>query len=76
MLTRWGLWEWNCMSFGLCNAPSHFSRLMMDVSKDYIDIFVLVFLDDILVYSKTEDHLGHLEMMMMDVTVRDTSKGV
>jgi hypothetical protein len=35
------------MSFGLSNAPSHFSRLMMDIFKDYLDIFVLIFLDDI-----------------------------
>jgi hypothetical protein len=40
--------------FGPSNEPSHFSRLMMDVS-DYIDKFVLVFLDDILIYSMTEE---------------------
>jgi hypothetical protein len=66
MLTRWGLWEWNCMSFGLCNAPSHFSRLMMDIFKEYLDIYVLIFLDDILIYSKTEeDHLQHIRTVLM-----------
>lgn len=60
MLTKWGLFEWNCLSFGLSNAPSHFSRLMMDVFADVIDKFVLVFLDDILIYSETqEEHLKH-----------------
>jgi hypothetical protein len=65
MLTRWGLWEWNCLSFGLSNAPSHFSRLMMDVFKDFTDIFVLVFLDDILIYSSSEsDHLEHIAAVL------------
>ena len=65
MLTRWGLWEWNCLSFGLSNAPSHFSRLMMDVFKDDVDKFLLIFLDDILIYSKTaEEHLAHIRAVL------------
>jgi hypothetical protein len=65
MLTRWGLWEWNCMSFGLSNAPSHFSRLMMDVFKEFIDKFLLVFLDDLLIYSRTEEeHIKHIEAVL------------
>ena len=65
MLTRWGLWEWNCLSFGLSNAPSHFSRLMMDVFKDLVDVTVLIFLDDILIYSKREeDHLEHVRVVL------------
>ena len=49
------------MSFGLNNAPVAFMDLMNMVFQDYLDAFVIVFIDDILVYSKNEDdHMGHL----------------
>ena len=59
--TRWGLYEFLVMPFGVTNAPSQFMNMMNDVLSDYLDDFVLVFLDDILVYSRTvEIHAEHL----------------
>ena len=53
------------MSFGLTNAPAVFMDLMNRVCKPYLDQFVIVFIDDILVYSKTEDdHRRHLRLLL------------
>jgi hypothetical protein len=61
--TRYGLYEFTVMSFGLNNAPAYFMNLMNKVFIEYLDRFVMVFIDDILIYSKSDsDHEEHLRL--------------
>jgi hypothetical protein len=57
--TRYGSFEWNVMPFGLTNAPAAFQRFMNDIFKDMLDVCVIVYLDDILIYS--DDMSKHQE---------------
>jgi hypothetical protein len=63
--TRYGLYEYSVMSFGLTNAPAYFTYLMNSVFMLELDKFVVVFIDDILVYSKNEEeHEQHLRIIL------------
>ncbi|KAK8934655.1 hypothetical protein KSP39_PZI014259 [Platanthera zijinensis] len=63
--TRYGHYEFTVMPFGLCNAPSVFMDLMHRTFREYLDLFVIVFIDDILVYSQSEeDHANHLRLVL------------
>jgi hypothetical protein len=63
--TQYGLYEYTMMSFGLKNAPAYFMYLMNKVFMEHLDKFVVVFIDDILIFSKTEEeHRKHLRLVL------------
>jgi hypothetical protein len=63
--TRYGLYEYIVMSFGLTNAPAYFMYLMNKVFMEYLDRFIVVFIDDILIFSKMmEEHKEHLRLVL------------
>jgi hypothetical protein len=63
--TRYGLYEYIAMSFGLTNASVYFMYLMNKVFMEYLDRFIVVFIDDILIFSKTmEAHEEHLRLVL------------
>jgi hypothetical protein len=64
-ITKYGLYEFTVMSFGLMNARVFFMNLMNSVFMDYLNKFVVVFIDDILIYSQSEEeHADHLRMVL------------
>ena len=64
-LTRYGLYEFRVLPFGLCNAPATFQCLMHTVLGDAIDEFLLVYLDDLLIFSASEaEHERHLRFVL------------
>jgi hypothetical protein len=63
--TRYGLYEYTVMSFSLTNAPAYFTYLMNKVFMEYLDKFVVVFIDNILIFSKTEEeYKKHLRLVL------------
>jgi hypothetical protein len=63
--TRWGSFEWCVMPFGLSNAPAAFQRFMNDTFSDMIDVSVIVYLDDILIYSADlASHKKHVKEVL------------
>jgi hypothetical protein len=64
-ITRYGLYEYTVMLFGLTNARAYFMYLMNKVFMEYLDKFVVVFIDDILIFSKNEEeHDEHLRLVL------------
>jgi hypothetical protein len=64
-ITKYGLYEFTIMSFGLTNAPAFFMYLMKSVFMDYLDKFIVVFIDDILICSQNEhEHEEHLRKVL------------
>jgi hypothetical protein len=63
--TRFGHYEFTVLPFGLTNAPGVFMSLMNRVFRKYLDKFIQVFIDDILIYSRmTEEHDEHLRLVL------------
>jgi len=63
--TRYGHFEYKVMPFGLTNAPASFQSLVNSVLQPYLDRFAVVYLDDILIYSRTlEDHIRHVKLVL------------
>jgi hypothetical protein len=66
--TKYGLYEYLVMPFGLTNAPASFQRWMNEVLSDYVDVFCIAYLDDILIYSDNlEQHRQHVKMILRTV---------
>jgi hypothetical protein len=64
-ITQYGLYEYTVMSIGLTNAPTYFMYLMNKVFMEYLDKFMVVFIDDILIFSKNEEeHDKHLRLVL------------
>ena len=69
--TRYSLFEYQVMPFGLTNALASFQRLMNNTLHEYLDVFCVVYLDDILIYSKTkEEHVKHVKLVLAKLKTR------
>ena len=64
-ICEFGQYEWNRMSFGLCNAPATFQRFMNSIFRKLLYKSVLIYLDDVIIFSKTlEEHIKHIEEVL------------
>jgi hypothetical protein len=64
-ILRYGLYKFTVISFGLTNAPAYFMYMMNKVFMEYLDKFIMVFINDILVYSRSEEeHEGHPSLVL------------
>jgi hypothetical protein len=64
-VTKYGTFTFAVLAFGMCNGPSSYQKAMTNILGDYIGDFVLVFIDDIIVYSRNKDeHIKHLALVM------------
>ena len=67
--TRWGSYQFLVMSFGVTNTPSQFMHLVQDILRKYLDDFVIVFIDDILIFSRiTKEHCKDLRLVFQKLT--------
>ncbi|XP_078518423.1 LOW QUALITY PROTEIN: retrotransposon-like protein 1 [Lissotriton helveticus] len=63
--TRFGLFEYQVMPFGLCNAPAAFQHFVNDILREFLDRFAVVYIDDILIFSKNmEEHVSHVRTIL------------
>jgi hypothetical protein len=63
--TKYGLFEYLVMPFGLRNAPAAFQHFMNDIFRDILDVYVVIYLDDILIFSETKElHIEHLKEVL------------
>ena len=73
--TRYGHFEYTVMPFGLPNAPIVFQHMANDIFQDFLDIFIIIYLDDILIYSKTqEDHDNHVRQVLQQLREFDRNQ--
>ena len=70
--TRYGLFESLVMNFGLANAPSYFQAFMNKIFSDYVDVFMVLYLDDILIFSSSlEEHVDHVRKVLIRLGEND-----
>ncbi len=70
--TRYGLYEYTVMPFGLTNAPATCQEMINDALRQYLDRFVIAYLDDIMIYSKTlEEHISHVSKVLECLNTRN-----
>jgi hypothetical protein len=65
LILRYGMYEYTVMSFGMTNVPAYFMYLMNKVFMEYLDNFIMVFINDILVYLRSEEEYeDHLHLVL------------